>query len=138
MDVRTIRQRAFTEMMRGLWKQGKPAIGSQGECRYRMSGLKCAVGMLIPDENYRPIMEGMAVADIMAKLHDYTSDDKFTLYEQEWDFLRDVQATHDSLKTISPPAHWEDDYKLFRHYFEGIPRVWNVRFPTLEELNANG
>lgn len=49
------------EIVRGLLAQGRPSVGVNG-CAYRATApdgtvLKCAVGMLIPDEKYSRRME---------------------------------------------------------------------------------
>lgn len=61
-------QEVFDKVARHLLKQGQRSVRSvshhkdQPECAYRSpSGLKCAVGCLIPDHEYDPRMEGKAV-----------------------------------------------------------------------------
>jgi hypothetical protein len=55
-------QEAFDRVVRHLLKQGRKAADSDGVCRYRgPDGTSCAVGCLIPDEEYSPLMEGKAV-----------------------------------------------------------------------------
>lgn len=56
------RQEIFNLVIRMLVKQGQRSIRSTGECAYRgTNGRKCAVGLLISDEEYTPKMEGQAV-----------------------------------------------------------------------------
>jgi hypothetical protein len=48
--------------IRGVISQGRPSVNPHGYCMYRGTGdVKCAVGMLIPDETYRPSLEGRGV-----------------------------------------------------------------------------
>jgi hypothetical protein len=65
MDIKSIyAQHAFDAVVSHLFRQGRRSYGTIGDgeatmCLYRSSdGLKCAVGALIPDELYRPSMEG--------------------------------------------------------------------------------
>lgn len=45
----------FNSIANHLITQGRPSIGSFGRCLYRgADGAKCAVGFLIPDEDYNP------------------------------------------------------------------------------------
>jgi len=52
------RQKVFDTMLKHLREQQVPATTEFGSCRYRTpGGLKCAVGILIPDEIYQPKFE---------------------------------------------------------------------------------
>lgn len=51
-------QEAFDTAVNGIIEQGKPAYDPElDRCVYRYKDLKCAVGMLIPDEKYTPQMD---------------------------------------------------------------------------------
>ena len=54
------KQEIFDTVLRGMRKQGKPSVGSDGfGCYYRSpDGCKCGIGMLIADEDYRPYFDG--------------------------------------------------------------------------------
>ena len=55
------RQQAFDTMVRGLFQQGKVSM-DDNRCLYRgPDGAKCAIGFLIPDQDYRPSFEGPSV-----------------------------------------------------------------------------
>lgn len=57
-------QEAFNIIVRHMRQQGKRSMSSDipGMCAYRgKDGTKCAVGALIPDEEYHPDMEGESV-----------------------------------------------------------------------------
>ncbi len=57
-------------------------------CLYRgPDGLKCAIGALIPDEAYKPDMEGMGVDSIIAAIPGASTEDGT--------FLLDLQELHD-------------------------------------------
>lgn len=64
-------QETFDFVVRALHKQGGPSIGgnpgSPTSCAYRSTtGRKCAVGHLIPDEEYKPRFEGVILIDLLA------------------------------------------------------------------------
>ncbi|MDF0603202.1 hypothetical protein P1J78_20880 [Psychromarinibacter sp. C21-152] len=55
-------QHHFDTAVRGVLSQGGPS-GSPGFCKYRDGDRRCAVGWLIPDEAYVPMIEGFSVAE---------------------------------------------------------------------------
>jgi hypothetical protein len=56
-------QEMFDTVARHLLKQNERSINDSRRCMYRgPRGLKCAVGVLIPDENYSKDFEGMLVS----------------------------------------------------------------------------
>lgn len=69
-------QNTFSQVYLALVKQGAPSINddvqprlgvSTGSCRYRSKdGLKCAIGWLIPDENYQPWLERVSLQSILS------------------------------------------------------------------------
>jgi len=84
-------QEVFTKVVTHLLNQGERAETSEGGCLYRTpSGLKCAVGCLIPDDKYRPGMEtdgaGWSLRYILGLLH---------LQTHYW-LLRRLQLVHDT------------------------------------------
>jgi len=67
--------------------------GWEDNCAYRMEdGRKCAVGMFIPDKDYRPAMEGMSASAIV---NDYELYDKMPF---EGEDLNMFQEVHDKSK----------------------------------------
>jgi len=51
-------QEIFDKVAEHLFTQGVPSINGRGQCVYRgQNGTSCAVGVLIPDEDYRPSMD---------------------------------------------------------------------------------
>lgn len=63
-------QEVFDKAVRGLRDQGwrKASVGGDwisGACKYRTSsGLRCAIGHVIPDEKYSPKLEGRSAYDV--------------------------------------------------------------------------
>lgn len=54
----TTAQELFEAAARGLHAQGKKSVDKKGSCLYRgPDGLKCGVGLLITDEEYKPEMD---------------------------------------------------------------------------------
>ncbi len=92
-------KREFLKLLLDTAEAGKfPAQSPEDRvCVYRSSsGRRCPVGLLIPDENYYPGLEGKTAAhdDVQAVA---TAPEGMT-----WDDLNHVQALHDR---CSP---WED------------------------------
>lgn len=82
------KQEIFDTVVNHLHKQGKPAeVGNT--CRYRTEdGLMCAVGCLIPDDKYKPEMEGHVAYDILRILPPEVAE--------HIEMLDDLQWIHDS------------------------------------------
>ena len=54
-------QEVFNKAYLAIVAQGLPSIDDKGVCLYRgLKGRKCAIGHLIPDELYDPLIEGSA------------------------------------------------------------------------------
>lgn len=82
-------QEAFEFATLAVIKQGVPSVHAErGTCKYRgANDTKCWVGMLIPDDQYRPKLEGLQLSEVR----------QFTpaLAEFGLRFLRVGQAAHD-------------------------------------------
>lgn len=93
-------QEIFDIVVAHARKQGEKSTGVARNCTYRNEdGLKCFVGALISDEDYREDMEGYAVNDIMYIYPDILPDDSF-------DLLVDLQNTHD----VGDVLNWEKSF----------------------------
>lgn len=98
------RQDVFNFVYKKLMEQGQGSVNLEaddgaGMCYYRgLEDCKCAVGWLIPDEEYKPEMDkavagedyGTSVVGIVKKFYSDFADKKGALT-----FLRDLQAVHD-------------------------------------------
>ncbi len=87
-EVRVTKQETFDTVVNGLRKQNKRAVGPTGSCMFRTGdGLKCAVGMLIPDSRYTVALDdpssGKCAFDITTEL----GHDRF--------LCSDLQGVHD-------------------------------------------
>lgn len=89
------KQEILNTVYKHLKTQGEPAIDSEGVCTYRTySGLKCAIGCLIPDNIYNPVFEGRGV---IALYKENLLEPIFPgITEEEIAFLHRMQEIHDS------------------------------------------
>lgn len=88
--------------------QGRPALSRLlGACSYRAeNGDKCAVGHLIPDELYKPEMEGRGAADLITiypelKKHIVAED-----VHSPAEFLTHLQRCHDGAGVENFRQQW--------------------------------
>jgi hypothetical protein len=120
------KQEVVNFAVREVYKQGRASAGPNS-CLYRgTGGRKCAIGHLIPDEEYNSEMDspfshgigsvgidaGALVEKFFAKKYDIspTSED----IETRLEFLNKLQMTHDR-------AHWrsiQGDKDSFNYHFE--------------------
>lgn len=106
-------QEAFTIMVQHLRKQGVRSAKPGGPrstnaylCYYRAGKLKCAVGALIPDEQYTPGMEGMPAK----------------LVQRNWPVLKGIspglldrmRILHDTVD----PENWESEFAFLAQDYE--------------------
>lgn len=80
------------------------SVGQNGRaCLYRgLEGKKCVVGLLIPDDQYNPNMEGVGVDN--PKIRDISALKGFSI-----DFLFNLQVAHDELCETSSLQEQKDD-----------------------------
>ena len=80
-----------SRMINGVIAQGEGSI-ENGRCKYRgPAGLKCAVGMIIPDELYALSMDSRIMA-----LSDVLYDAGFELSMDQMDVIATIQHCHDA------------------------------------------
>lgn len=114
-------QEVFDRVVKHLLTQGNTSFSPNGSnCAYRgVDGLMCAVGCLIPDNLYNPLMDsdndefgfpkdidGIVEHFGLESLFDFKVTDR-----SEEDFislLADLQSMHD----MRPPSTWESRLKL--------------------------
>jgi hypothetical protein len=94
LDNLSSRQEVFDKALTHLRAQGKPSLNPKTiwKCQYRSpEGLKCAVGCLIPDEDYREEMEGRNANEVLREVLG------MRLSAEESSFINDLQCTlHDN------------------------------------------
>lgn len=85
-------QEIFDLVVEHLFKQGRPARQDNGRCRYRMeSGLRCAIGALIPDEFYKEEFEGAGASRLISNLYSFGIAD----WREHKELLDHLQSIHD-------------------------------------------
>jgi hypothetical protein len=113
-------QEVFDYVVAALRKQGKPSMGSDGECKYlNPEGLKCAVGHLIPPDLYSKDMEDNNVLGLK---------DKFPQLKNitpHYKLLRDLQYAHDGW---SYNIHKENHLKLFEERLQGVASKFKLTY----------
>ena len=104
------RQQAFDTVVAHLLTQGERAE-RDGVCLYHASnGLKCAVGCLIADKHYDPVMEGRSI-NVNKEIRQALTESGYSLSDTS--FLSTLQSVHDQFK----PQDWKSELrKLSRHY----------------------
>ena len=105
-------QEAFNIMVNHLRKQNKKSVDSLSDkCLYRgPNGLKCAIGCLIPDDEYSPLMEGKVISSIHKKVSTLKNLDRY--------FLVSMQDIHDQYYI----SQWETEfYRVARIYGLTLP-----------------
>ena len=108
--------------------QGGPAMRGR-QCSYRSSkGLRCAIGHLITDEHYDPLMEGVGVSDSRVYLA-FERSLGIELDMDDIEFLHQLQLGHDK----SAADELRDEYwSLLSGDLMYLCNVFGLRFP--EEL----
>jgi len=97
-----------------LTQNEKSKVHTSGMCRYRTgTELKCAVGILIPDELYDPIFEGKRAYALPKFILDVIGVEN----DQDAEFLNILQSIHD----ISDVCKWEEKLEEFAINHELIP-----------------
>lgn len=133
------KQEIFDTVARWLLRPGgTQSMRHDGVCAYRgPGGNKCAVGVLIPDDMYRPFMD--YVDSPFSKFSVGVSVDRliycYARYLPEWfgkyaDLLSDLQEVHDR------PDNWsgdDPDRKSMREDLQRVCRNFNLRDDVLTE-----
>ena len=112
-------QEIFDTAVGKVLAQGGPSyevVGDGLQCRYRgPSGRKCLVGHLIPDEAYRPHMEGYTAGLALAAALPHAA--VVPLVEHE-DFLLDLQRVHDQCALDRRNMRAATDIEFWRSFKE--------------------
>ena len=96
-------QEVFDYVATHLFKQGRPAQNSDHDCVYRhvddQGILTCAVGCLISEYDYSPMMEGMSIMNL---IQNFSS---LGCLEEDYSLLIDLQKTHDQMDELGFPIN---------------------------------
>lgn len=123
--------KAVTALLKQNQRSGDP--GSYAGCQYRgPNGLKCAVGHLIDDACYQPLMEGRSIPSPKAlAAHQDTSVRKSLDalmaalacsnidHASSWELLSDLQNTHDT----NPIPDWAESFRAIAAKFSLSPEA---------------
>jgi len=97
-------QEVFDKAVNGIRAQGRRSIGSDDRCLYRgPNGLKCAVGQLIPNEEYAENMESLSLIEICGQARPHTKPTIASL-ATHYDLLLELQTAHDVGLCAAPPT----------------------------------
>ncbi len=90
-------QEVFNTVVTHLFAQGRRASNPDDGCFYRTpEGLKCAVGVLIPDALYRPDLEGTTAYGISYMIRDGVLPSIPGIEDDTISLLADLQIVHDN------------------------------------------
>ncbi len=92
-----LKQQAFDIVAQHLLTQNQKSIRGDGQCVYRSGNLKCAVGCLIPDDQYQESFDegkGISIVRLFGTIE--------SPYGQIYDFLEELRAIHDDYD----PEQW--------------------------------
>lgn len=98
------KQETFNKVVTAIIAQGRPSISggtwSGGTCAYRgAGGAKCAAGILIPDDKYEVVFEGLRVVKRPTGTNQETAERLRDLIASEGHdigLVHDLQNAHDS------------------------------------------
>ena len=110
------RQELFNTVAKHLVQQGERSEhGSNKSCMYRISKhgreLKCAVGILIDDDDYSIEMEGISSDDLFSK---FGRLDSIARLKRHHKLVRALQIVHDN----TPPEEWREDLREVAEQFK--------------------
>lgn len=119
-------QAAFDTSAKGIIAQGRAAFDNfTALCRYRDStGCKCAIGQLIPDDKYDPIIETWGLPPVVEKglVPGFDMDDI--------NFLRDMQVAHDRATGSHPDTQF---MQIFRGKMREVAHTYGLDDTVVRE-----
>jgi len=122
ITINETRQNFFDKVVEHLAKQGQQSM-MDGRCRYKTpDGLKCAIGIFIPDDKYKLEFEGRSIYSLERGCEVVFSG------EADVRFASDLQSAHDSCTNV--PSLRESLYSIARtHRLDSsklsLLKVWN-------------
>lgn len=95
------KQEIFNTVVGHLIKQNKQSANVNGTCLYRgPNNTKCAFGILIPDEVYKPYMEGSTSTSILVNQSKQNEiEEPLGISPDDYMFVRHLQRCHDNALT---------------------------------------
>lgn len=99
-------QEVFDYVVGSLFKQGEQSMDSSGSCRYRgENGCMCAIGWLIPDDDYQGGLEGKCVTGH----HPLVAILKNLGHTPHMEMLFQLQSVHDNYTTTA--NNWRSKFE---------------------------
>lgn len=139
----TDKQVIFDQVVFTLAKQGHQSIDmTDGTCLYRgPEGRKCAVGILIPDDRYDPLLDSAgAIACVFENEGDETASLGVRLLPEwnNWEmirFLQCLQAQHDDAACDPVTKEWTSvwDSGGIAHRFSDFALDWGLNSDVVKE-----
>lgn len=119
-------QDIFDTVVKHLFAQGKQALDHDGDCVYRSpTGLKCAVGCLIPDDKYDPELESRTIRTLLNR-------GVLPLeYSPHRMLLGALQGVHDD------PDNWESRTLLKEHLVD-VAIQHNLKVDVMDAPECHG
>lgn len=122
-------QKVFDFIIKKLAEQGRPAMNDKGVCRYRATdGCRCAVGWLIPNEEYDPEWEDTSVGFSVSGAPNDTGPSQWLNDKgYDLDLLEEMQAVHDSAARFAVEGKgaalqvWSKGFKAIAEDYELSP-----------------
>lgn len=134
-------QEIFDTVLAHLREQRRAALGDDGECQYRgLGGTACAVGCLIPDELYDPLIEGLSVATIIEAVVpeylQYQAQELLPVFAriknhigaEHLPLLNELQEAHDMDLYISGLALYTSGLDAWEKEMYRIARTFDLKY----------
>jgi len=99
------KQDIFDFVSRKIIEQGGPCVDEYASCYYRHDGRKCAMGWLIPDNEYIPDMEQNNIDDILKIFYPNVEVPNIK-------FISELQAVHDRCAVYDFSKTWPFSMKV--------------------------
>ena len=116
-------QEVFDLVTKHLFAQGRPAYDGNRGCMYRThDGLRCAVGVLIPDDLYDPAFEMNKADSVIQELFDADLAD----WREHKDLLLSLQVAHDNC--LREPDETFNTTALARH-LRNVAKRYSLEYP---------
>jgi len=113
-------QELYDQIVHHLRVQGCKSQMSNGDlCMYRNpEGLSCAIGCLIPPEEYDPKMEDKGIDGLIDSF--LLSKELYDEFNNSYELLYRMQRIHDSI----PVEKWETNFRM-------VAEQLNLKYPSL-------
>lgn len=110
-------QQLFDTVVNHLRQQNSRSTNGDDACLYRdLQGRKCALGCLIPDENYLPDMESKTLSGLLrGDLLPISLRDELTTHLR---LLSELQNTHDYV-----------DVQFWEERFQNVAKDFGLEYP---------